>query len=232
MSVLIISDVHANLEALQAVLAIPHRELWVLGDLVNYGPNPSEVVDLIRRNATLVVQGNHDYAVGTSSDPRCSSAFREMARAMQIYTEPLLNADQRSYLGGLPQTAAVTRDGHRFFLCHATPTEPLFKYCPAEPALWAAEIQGLQADVVLAGHTHVQFAMKVGKQQIANPGSVGQPKHRSPMACYSLWEESQLSLHSCHYPVHVTLQKIHALPVPSEIRSQLAAILLTGSPPG
>ena len=83
MKLLIVSDIHANLEALQTVLAESHDELWVLGDLVNYGPNPSEVVDLIRLNASLIVQGNHDYAVGTASDPQCSSAFREMARAMQ-----------------------------------------------------------------------------------------------------------------------------------------------------
>ncbi len=125
MKLLIVSDIHANLEALQAVLAESHDELWVLGDLVNYGPNPSEVVDLVRRNASVVVQGNHDYAVGGGSDPQCSSAFREMARAMQNYTEPLLNADQRALLRSLPRTAARTVDGYRFFLCHATPSGSL-----------------------------------------------------------------------------------------------------------
>src|SRR5271157_2669633 len=100
MKILIVSDIHANLEALEAVLAEAHDELWALGDLVNYGPNPCEVVDLIRLNASLVVQGNHDYAAG--ADRRCSHAFREMARAMQDYTEPLLNADHRAFLSGLP----------------------------------------------------------------------------------------------------------------------------------
>src|ERR1035438_7125079 len=172
MKLLIVSDIHANLEALQTVLAESHDELWVLGDLVNYGPNPIEVVDLVRLNASLVVQGNHDYAVGAGSDPRCSSAFREMARAMQNYTEPLLNVDQRAFLRNLPQTAVRTIDGCRFFLCHATPTRPLFQYCPAEPARWASEIEGLPADVVLAGHTHLPSMMDLGKQRIVNPGSV------------------------------------------------------------
>src|ERR1035437_7233445 len=114
MKLLIVSDIHAKLEALQAVLAESHDELWVLGDLVNYGPNPSEVVDLVRRNASVVVQGNHDYAVGGGSDPQCSSAFREMARVMQNYTEPLLNADQRALLRALPRTAED---------CAATPVD-------------------------------------------------------------------------------------------------------------
>src|ERR1035441_1232000 len=125
MKLRIVSDIHANLEALQAVLAESHDELWVLGDLVNYGPNPSEVVDLVCRNASVMVQGNHDYAVGGGSDPQCSSAFREMARAMQNYTEPLLNADQRALLRSLPRPAAGTVDGYRFFLCHAAPSGSL-----------------------------------------------------------------------------------------------------------
>ena len=232
MKLLIVSDIHANLEALQAVLAESHDELWVLGDLVNYGPNPSEVVELVRSHASLVVQGNHDYAIGAGSDPRCSSAFREMSRAMQEYTEPLLDADQRAFLLSLPRTAARTIDGYRFFLCHATPTEPLFQYCPADPAQWAPEIEGLQADIVLTGHTHLPFTMNLEKQRIVNPGSVGQPKHGAPMACYALWENGRLSLQSCRYPVEQTVKKVFSLPVPREIRSQLAAVLLARFLPG
>jgi protein phosphatase len=232
MKLLIVSDIHANLEALEAVLADSHDELWVLGDLVNYGPNPGEVVDLIRRNASLVVQGNHDYAVGNGVDPRCSTAFLEMARAMRNYTEPLLSLDRRAFLRSLPRTAARTIDGCRFFLCHATPTEPLYTYRPAEPALWAPEIGDLQADIVLTGHTHLPFTMNLDGVRIVNPGSVGQPKHGVPVACYAIWEDGHLSLRSCPYPVEETVRKVLSLPVPMEIRSQLAAVLRTGSPPG
>jgi protein phosphatase len=155
-----------------------------------------------------------------------------MARATQNYTEPLLNLDQRAFLRSLPRTAARTIDGYRFFLCHATPTEPLFKYCPAEPAQWASEIGGLQADIVLTGHTHLPFIMNLEKQRIVNPGSVGQPKHGAPMACYALWENGRLFLQSCRYPVEDTVKKVFSLPVPREIRSQLAEVLLSGSLPG
>ena len=232
MKLLIVSDIHANLEALGAVLAEPHDELWVLGDLVNYGPNPGEVVDLVRREASLVVQGNHDYAIGAGADPQCSAAFREMARAMQDYTEPLLSLDRRAFLRGLPRTAQRTTGGCRFFLCHATPAEPLFAYCPAEPARWASETAGLAADIVLVGHTHVPFLTRLDERRIANPGSVGQPKHGAPMACYAVWEDGCLSLQSRPYAVEDTVRKILALPVPMEIRSQLAAVLRNGSPPG
>jgi putative phosphoesterase len=232
MKLLIVSDIHANLEALEAVLAESHDELWVLGDLVNYGPNPIEVVDLICRNASLVVQGNHDYAIGNGADPQCSTAFREMARAMQNYTEPLLDLDRRAFLRGLPRTAARTIDGCRFFLCHATPAEPLFAYYPAEPARWASEAGGLQADIVLTGHTHMPFLMDLATRRIVNSGSVGQPKHGAPRACYAVWEDGSLSLRSLPYPVEETVRKSLSLPVPIKIRGQLAAVLRTGSPPG
>jgi putative phosphoesterase len=232
LKLLIISDIHANLEALQTVLAEPHDELWVLGDLVNYGPNPSEVVDLVRRHASMVIQGNHDYAIGNSADPRCSRPFREMARAMQDYTESVLDERQKEFLRNLPCTAVRTIDGCRFFLCHATPTEPLFKYCPAEPAQWVPEIAGMDADIVLTGHTHLPFTMNLEEQQVVNPGSVGQPKHGASMACNALWGDGHLSFQSRPYPVEETVKKIFSLPVSSEIRSQLAAVLRSGSPPG
>jgi predicted phosphodiesterase len=90
----------------------------------------------------------------------------------------------------------------------------------------------LQADIVLAGHTHLPFTMNLEKLRIVNPGSVGQPKHGSPMACYALWEDGRLSLRSRRYPVEETVQKILSLPVSTEIRSQLAAVLRSGCPPG
>jgi len=232
MKILIISDIHANLEALQTVLAEPHDELWVLGDLVNYGPNPSEVLNLVRRHASTVIQGNHDYAIGNSVDPQCSRPFREMARAMQDYTESVLSAEQKEFLRNLPRTAARTAGGNRCFLCHATPTEPLFKYCPAEPAQWATEIAGLQADIILTGHTHLPFTMNLKEQRIVNPGSVGQPKHGAPKACYAFWEDGRLSLQSRLYPVEETVNKFLNLPVSTEIRNQLVAVLRSGSPPG
>lgn len=231
MKILIVSDIHANLEALRAVLAEPHDRLWVLGDLVNYGPNPIEVVDLVRANASLVVQGNHDFALGAGAAPECSKPFREMARAMQNYTAPLLGAERRAFLRGLPAKAKRTLGTCRFLLCHATPREPLFEYCPDDAARWAAQVLRLRADIVLAGHTHVPFAMRLAKRQVVNPGSVGQPKHGQPMACYALWEDGTISLRSRRYPVEETVAKVRALPVPPSIRRSLSAVLLTGRAP-
>jgi protein phosphatase len=74
--------------------------------------------------------------------------------------------------------------------------------------------------------------MSLDKLQIVNPGSVGQPKHGAPMACYAIWENGRLSLRSCRYPVEITVEKVYGLPVPMEIRRRLAAVLRSGFPPG
>lgn len=94
MKIVIISDIHANMEALEALPTLGDR-LWVLGDLVNYGPDPAAVVEWVRKRAAVVVRGNHDHAVATGEDPRCSAPFREMSSAMLAYTRASLRDDQR-----------------------------------------------------------------------------------------------------------------------------------------
>jgi protein phosphatase len=228
MKIVIISDIHGNLEALEAV-SEPWDELWVLGDLVNYGPNPSEVVDFVRQNASIVVRGNHDNAIGHGVDPQCSAPFRAMARAMQTYTESVLSDSQKAYLRQLPVTARQTVEGHRFFLCHAIPSEPLFRYCPPGSTEWPEELERADAGVLLVGHTHLPFHATLGTLQVVNPGSVGQPKHGSPQACYAVWEDGQFLLKSQPYRTEVTASKLLSLPIGEPIASQLADVLMRGA---
>ena len=230
MRIAILSDIHGNLEALQAI-SDSWDELWVLGDLVNYGPNPAEVVDFMRRNAATVVRGNHDHAIGNGADPHCSPAFREMARAMQAYTESVLDEEQKAYLRNLPATAQREVDGKRFFLCHATPSDPLFRYGPREPAFWAGELAAVNADVLLVGHTHLPFILDVNGQRVVNPGSVGQPKHGRSEACYAVWEDGGITLKLQPYNVETTVGRMLGLPIEESIRQQLAGVLRSGAPP-
>ncbi len=228
MRIVIISDIHGNIEALKAV-TVPCDELWVLGDLVNYGPNPSEVVELVRRKASLVIRGNHDHAIGFGRDPHCSAAFREMSREMQVYSESVLNDDQKAFLRELPLTAQRVVNGHRFLLCHAVPSDPLFRYCPSDSPAWSVEAAQTDTDILLMGHTHLPFQTTVGGRQIVNLGSVGQPKHGLPLACYALWEDGRLSLKSRPYQAKKTAGKVRALPIGERIASQLADVLTRGA---
>jgi len=228
MKIVIISDVHGNLETLEAITE-PWDELWVLGDLVNYGPNPAEVVDFIRQNAKVVVRGNHDHAIGTGEDPRCSSAFRAMAEATGAYTNSVLTAEQKKYLGLLPLCAERVVDGSRFCLCHAVPSDPLYCYCRSDSPQWEREAASFPACTIFAGHTHLPFMLRFGDHQVVNPGSLGQPKHGAPRACYAVWEDGRVELRSYEYPVEETVRKVMAMPVPEGIRKSLAEVLRGGS---
>jgi putative phosphoesterase len=230
LKIAIVSDIHGNLEALNAVCD-SFDELWVLGDLVNYGPDPVAVVDFVQRNATVVVCGNHDHAIGAGVDSRCSPAFREMAQTMQTYTESVLSDEQKAYLRQLPLTAQREADGKRFFLCHAAPSDPLFKYSSAEAAFWTPELSGVNADVILVGHTHLPFILDLDTQHVVNPGSVGQPKHGRCEACYAVWEDGRMTLKSQPYDVDTTIGRLLDLPIDGGIRRQLADVLRNGVPP-
>ena len=129
MRICLISDLHANLEALRA-LPGGYDELWVLGDLVNYGPDPAAVIDFVRSRASLVIRGNHDHSVGFAADCGCSPRFRAMAEATRDYTASVISAADRQYLHDLPTSARRQVDGKVIFLCHATPADLLYEYRP------------------------------------------------------------------------------------------------------
>lgn len=232
MKIVIGSDVHGNIEALDALFATEtYDELWVLGDLVNYGPEPQRVVRAIRERASLVVRGNHDHAVGYDVDPRCSAPFCAMAEATRQLALKALSDDDRRFLRDLPLTAAAERGGRRFFLCHATPSDPLFAYCPPDSPSWNEEAPAVAADVILVGHTHLPFVRQVGQRTVVNPGSLGQPKDGGPDASYAVWQDGQLYLRKVTYPVERTVSQIGRLGLPLEIAAALQHLLETGSPP-
>jgi putative phosphoesterase len=228
--ILIISDVHGNAEALNAMTE-SYDELWVLGDLVNYGPEPAPVIHSVRQRATLIVRGNHDHAVGYDVDPRCSAPFRAMAEATRQHALKALSEEDKRFLRDLPLTAFVERDQRRFFLCHATPSDPLFAYCPPDSRAWVDEIAAVDADVILVGHTHLPFVRRIGNRTVVNPGSLGQPKDGGPDASYAVWQDGEFTLRKMKYPVDRTVAKIADLTLPSEITAALRHLLETGSPP-
>ena len=228
MRILIISDIHGNFDALSS-LQEAYDELWVLGDLVNYGPEPGPVIDYVRGKAWLIVQGNHDHSIGFNEDPRCSARFREMAEATRRYTDSVLSFSQKHFLRNLPLNAETRRSGTRFYLCHAIPSYPLFGYCEADSRRWLREVENIDADVVLVGHTHVPAIRSLGSCTIVNPGSLGQPKTANSEACYAVWEDGSVELKSFPYNVQKTTSKIRAMPLPVRLREELCTVLETGN---
>lgn len=228
MKIVIISDIHANYEALSA-LSECGDELWVLGDLVNYGPDPGAVIEFVRSRASVVVRGNHDHSIGYGADPRCSPRFRAMAEATRRWTDSVLNPADKQFLRDLPLTEIVRRGTEVFQLCHALPSDPLYAYCPKDSGRWPGELATLSADTLLVGHTHTPFLLELNRQRVANPGSLGQPKTGSPEANYAVWEDGAFRLCSFSYDVEQTIAKIERMPIAAEIKEELSEVLRTGA---
>lgn len=230
MKIVIVSDVHGNFDALSA-LPEDYDELWVLGDLVNYGPEPTEVVEFAMEKADIVMRGNHDQCLGYGDDPRCSERFRAMAEATRRFSECVLNSAHKQYLRSLPERLELERSQTRFFLCHATPSDPLYEYRRAESDKWIDDCVQLRADVILVGHTHMPFVRSFNRQTLLNPGSLGQPKTGKPDACYAVWEDGQVNLRTYPYPVETTAEKIRSMPVGQDIQQTLVKVLESGGLP-
>lgn len=230
MKIVIVSDIHGNFEALSA-LRETYDELWVLGDLVNYGPDPGAVIDYVQSKAAVIICGNHDFSIGYNQATRCSVRFREMAEATRRCTDSVLNLQHKHFLRHLPAFVETRRGSTKFYACHALPSDPLYGYCEADSSKWIDEVKRVGADVILVGHTHVPSVRPMGSGLVVNPGSLGQPKTGSPEACFAVWEDGKVDLRSFSYPVNTTVEKVQALPIETGLRDELAVILRTGTVP-
>ena len=133
---LVIADVHANVGALEAVLAIPHNAVICVGDVVGYGPDPAACVRRLRDERALVVQGNHDRATASGSSHRSSGVWRQLADATDSITRSQLDADDMAYLHGLPRWARTIVNGLTVTCIHATPRDLLYGRLGADRTRW------------------------------------------------------------------------------------------------
>jgi predicted phosphodiesterase len=207
MRVLVISDIHANLHALDAVLADAgdYEAVWCLGDLVGYGPNPNECVERIREFPELLcIAGNHDRAAIGDLD---LDAFNGEARRALEWTNKALTPESVDYLRSLPEQLT---DGS-FTLVHGSPRRPLWEYLLDAPRVQSA-FSSFQTPYCLVGHSHVAIAFQMNdrnrcvallpahanefqlgpNRMIVNPGSVGQPRDQDPRASYALLDTDSL----------------------------------------
>jgi predicted phosphodiesterase len=239
MRVAVISDIHANFHALEAVFAAidleQPDEIWCLGDLVGYGPRPNRCCAAVAARATICLAGNHDLAVlGTLS----VDDFTPDAAAAARWSAKVLTDDARSYLGGL--SPLLRRKDAELY--HASPRDPVWDYVlTAEAAFDSLALT--TAPIVLVGHTHVALAVTVeggsvsgelapggtevqleGRRWLLNPGSVGQPRDGDPRAAWLLLDLALgvASFRRVEYPVERTQEEILARGLPVGLAARLA----------
>lgn len=230
MRILVISDVHGNRAALEAIDE-PHDVCFCLGDLVDYGPEPAACIRWAMAHADYSVRGNHDHGVAQEVPVRGEVGFRYLTRATRPDQWDALGTEERKYLLQLPVTQRVTLGDLRFLLVHATPRDPLDEYLLRDEAAWARRLETVDADIVCVGHTHMQFKLKVGDKMVVNPGSVGLPRDGDPRAAYAVIEDGRVELKRIPYPIEETVAAIQASPCPDRAKTMLTHVMRTGRLP-
>jgi putative phosphoesterase len=235
MKTLVVSDIHGNWCALQAVLqAEPDAErILCLGDLVNYGPQPVECVGWAMQLSRphRVIQGNHDLAFGLGCDSNCSPADRRLAEAVQSASEQLLTPEMKYYLANLKPLQRFGSVDGSCLACHALPSDPLYGVLNSENALslWESEITTAgHPDILFVGHTHIPMMTQFQRTLMVNPGSVGLPRDWDPRASYAVWEDHAVSLRRVAYDVTETVRALSGLNIEESIRQRLAEELKAG----
>ena len=257
MRVLIVSDIHANLTALETVLADAEQlelldtrgfeQVWCLGDIVGYGPDPNECVERLRGFCVdhLAVAGNHDWA---TLGNLAVDDFNPEARQAVLWTREQLGPGARTYLEALPDQPQVRGE---FTITHASPRHPVWEYV-ASPFVARDNFDYFDTPFCLVGHTHepriFQYAWEerggdrvarcsarapiydkpVGlandQRLIINPGSVGQPRDNDPRAAYALLDTETrcIRFRRVAYSYELTQARMRAANLPDRLIARLS----------
>jgi len=236
--VAVISDIHGNLHALESVLrsvdAESPDEVWCLGDLVGYGPQPNRCCELVAERADVCLIGNHDLGVLGRID---LDDFSPDAAAAARWTAEVLEDEPRRYLESQSPSALLDRAE----LYHASPRDPVWEYVLA-PEVAFLSLEATEKPLVLVGHSHI--ALRFGSEQLAlalceegtqvdlarerwllNPGSVGQPRDGNPRAAWLLldFDGPKAVYNRVEYAVEKTQAEIRERGLPESLAVRLEA---------
>lgn len=241
MRIALLSDIHANLTALEAVLgdALNHgvdSGAWVTGDIVGYGPDPNECTEAVAAEGQKVVAGNHDLAavgrIGTEE-------FNPYAAAAATWTSKQLDEKARSYLAGLP----TREENAPFTLVHGSPRDPVWEYLLTVEAAYA-NLDHFSTPGCVVGHSHLQFFFAVSERGVppaptpvnepvelpaadrffVNPGSIGQPRDGDPRAAYAIldWERGTVTFRRVPYDIASTQGRMMDAGLPRPLVERLS----------
>ncbi len=243
MRVLVLSDIHANLAALDAVLAdakeLDYETVWCLGDTVGYGPEPDECITRIRLLGAVTVAGNHDWAALGRMEV---DDFNPEARRAVLWTRDNIGAENLAWLSSLPSQPLVQGE---FTLTHGSPRDPVWEYV-LYPSTATANLAFFPTPFCLVGHTHVPalyvaqsedqkasllrptfgkpMPLRGGTRAILNPGSVGQPRDNDRRTAYAILDTDALTWlpRRVAYPIEITQAHMRAAGLPERLINRLA----------
>jgi putative phosphoesterase len=234
MKILILSDIHANWYALEAILASESYDALIfLGDAVDFGPNPKECVRFLMESPTgrfHGVRGDHDHALAYGINCRCSKELSELSSKTREWGEGFITGKEVGFLRRLPFDSHVTLDGLSFHLVHGSPSDRLYKTINPNPGEFEIEDEfgDINTDFILAGHSHKPYIKHSGKTTILNPGSVGQPRDFNPRASYAVIENGEATIKRTKYDIEKTVKDLGKSSLPKDVIRELISILVIG----
>jgi putative phosphoesterase len=205
MKIALISDIHANLPALQAVLkhAITQEvsTVWALGDYLGYGAFPNEVIRLLVQVNALCIIGNYDQKV-LGFDEKYINFKAPIKYTSFSWTYAHLNNYSRLFLESLPNQRIITKKNRDFLLVHGSPTS-VDDYITPDTDEWILNeyAQLSSADYILCGHSHIPFTRHIGNKWFINPGSVGMVEDLNPKASYMILEITKKQVSIFHFRI-------------------------------
>lgn len=225
MRLLLVSDIHSNLPALRRVLQDAGRfdAAICVGDIVGYGPDPAECIEVATERGFRCVAGNHDDAVVTGN----VSGFNPYAADAVFINRRLLDGERRAWLGRLPRELTLNIEGVKVAVFHGSPYDPLNEYVfPPEAERRAVEFLDLTgADLLILGHTHVPYVCGSGERMVVNPGSVGQPRDGDPRASYMVIDlkegEATVDHRRVEYDIEGVASRMRRLGLPEMLAVRL-----------
>jgi diadenosine tetraphosphatase ApaH/serine/threonine PP2A family protein phosphatase len=248
MRLLIISDIHANLEALEACEKVfpAHNRVANLGDVVGYGASPNDVVERAKALGGIFVRGNHDRAAAGLCDV---SEFNPIAGFAAVWTRMELTAENRTWVAELPQGPICRDDLNQIQFAHGSPQDE-DEYILTEPTARVA-LEHTGAQITFFGHTHVQGAigltqnqvrtirpeipekrgasswklpLQAGVRYLVNPGSIGQPRDGDPRAAFALYdsEDETVTFYRIPYDIATAQQRIIRAGLPDRLALRLS----------
>lgn len=224
MRIAIISDIHSNLEALQTVLAHIKTKnidkIFCTGDIVGYGANPNECVELLKKNNAICNQGDHDLNAVTLKK---LDWFNEFAVQALRFTNKTLTEQNKRFLIGLPKHQKI-EEKNKFFLVHGSPKDELYEYVmpTTDNEIIKGYINGYT--MLICGHTHLPDLKRFQLQVFLNPGSVGQPRNGIPQAQYAIVDTSNtnfITFEKVNYDIDTASQKIIRAGLPRYLAERL-----------
>ena len=236
MKLAIVSDIHANLQALQAVWAdleaMKPDVVYCLGDLVGYGAYPNETIEFIRERQIPTIMGNYDEGVGFDMRD-CGCIYKDPAqdqlgkRSLE-WTQKITERENKAYLQSLPMQIRIEENSPRLLLVHGSPrkiNEYIYEDRPEATFERISKLAG--TDILLFGHTHLPYQKRVSETLFINCGSVGKPKDGNPQAGYvmlNIGKRSDVEFRRVTYDVGAAAKAIRESDMPNEF----AEALVTG----